>query len=192
MRGGKVLRPIAQQRERVRVQESARISAVRRSRGATAVLLLVSMVVAWTALSAVAVAGAAANSSAPKLKDPAATAEKLVTAWLTALQEKDSAEIAASLAPNFQIERADGTGTDRAGYIAKPAVVDTFTLDDEISAIQSGDTLTVRWAVKISEQIGDNEYRDVEAPRLTTFVWQKGRWKILSYANFNPISSPTS
>jgi ketosteroid isomerase-like protein len=158
----------------------------KRRRGAVALVVLASLVLAWTASTSVAVAGAATSSAATKLKDPEATARKLVTAWLTALKEKDAAEIAASLAPNFQIERADGTGTDRAGYIAKPAVVDTFTLGDDFTAIQSGDTLTVRWSVKVSEQIGDNQFRDVEAPRLTTFVWHKGRWKILSYANFNP------
>jgi len=156
-------------------------------RGAVALAVLASLVLAWTAATSVTVAGAATSSAAPKLKDPEATARKLVTAWLTALKEKDSAAIAASLAPNFQIERADGSGQNRAEYIAKPATVDTWTLGDDFSALQSGDTLTVRWAVEVSEQIGENQFRDVDAPRLTTFIWQKGRWKILSYANFNPL-----
>ena len=150
------------------------------------VVVLATIVLASMTVS-LATAAAASNGSAPRLKNPERAARKLVTNWLTALQDKDSAEIAASLAPNFQIERADGTGMDRAAYIAKPAVVTDFTLGDEMFAIQSGDTLTVRWSITVSEQIGDNQFRNVEAPRLTTFVWHKGRWKILSYANFNPI-----
>ena len=145
------------------------------------------VVLAWSASIAGTTAGAATAASAPTLKHPEATARTLVTAWLTALQRQDAKAIAASLAPNFQIERADGSGQNRAEYIAKPAVVDTFVLGDEMTALQSGDTLTVRWSIKVSEQIGDNQFHDTEAPRLTTFVWQHGRWKILSYANFNQI-----
>jgi hypothetical protein len=152
-----------------------------------ALLVLALAVVATGAVVPTAVGAATASRSAPEVKDPAATARRLVIGWLTALQEQDAAEIADSLAPNFQIERADGSGTDRAGYLEKPAVVTDFTLGDEVTALQSGNTLTARWSVKVSEQINENEYRDVEAPRLTTFVWHKGRWKILSYANFNPI-----
>jgi phosphate-selective porin len=167
--------------------QSSQVRRAHRGPGAVVLAAVASMALAFAASAPVAVAGAATNDSAPKLKDPAATGRKLVTAWLTALQDKDSKEIAASLAPNFQIERADGSGTDRDGYLAKPATVDTFTLGDEIVARQSGGTLTVRWSVKISEQIGANQFRDVVAPRLTAFVWNRGRWQILSYANFNQI-----
>ena len=164
-----------------------RVETTGQARGATALVALVALVIGSFVVMPSAGAGAASNGSAPTLKSPEATARKLVTAWLTALKDKDSAEIAASLAPNFQIERADGSGQDRAGYLAKPAVVTAFTLGDDMVAIQSGGTLTVRWGIKVSEQIGDNQFQNVEAPRLTTFIWQKGRWKILSYANFNPI-----
>lgn len=168
------------------MQQSRRVGSPIRIR-AVGLVALVSLVLACSALTSATVAGAASSTEpAPKLKDPEATARKLITAWLTALKEQDSKEIAASLAPNFQIERADGSGQNRAEYIAKPATVSSFTLGDDFVAFQSGETLTARWSTKISEQIGDNQFRDVEAPRLTTFVWRKGRWQILSYANFNP------
>lgn len=160
------------------------VRAARGRRVGGAVVAIVA--IAMTAVLVASTAGAATNRAAPKLKDPNATAEQLITNWLTALRDEDSAEIAASLAPNFQIERADGSGQNRAEYIAKPATVTTWTLGD-FTALQHRGTLTARWSTTISEQIGDNEFRDVEAPRLTTFVWLDGRWKILSYANFNPI-----
>lgn len=144
-----------------------------------------------TGLTASATAGAApaakAPAHAPKLADPDAKAKELLTTWLTALQQGDTATIAKLLAPNFQIERADGTGTDRAGYLANPAKVTSFAFADELVALQHGDTLTVRWGLKITEQIGGTQYVDQTAPRLTAFVWRQGRWQILAYGNFNPV-----
>lgn len=131
------------------------------------------------------------GTDAPELSDPAATARTLVTDWLTALRDEDSDAIAEALAPNFQIQRADGSGTDRAGYLADPAVVEDFRIADDITARQDGDTLTVRWSLEVSETIDGRQYDNVRAPRLTAFVWRDGAWQILAYGNFNPPSAAT-
>ena len=154
---------------------------------AAILVALASVLIGAGVQTSVALAGSASSAAAPHLKDPAKVARKLVVAWLTALKDQDPAAIAANLAPNFQIERADGSGTDRKGYLAQPSVVKDFTLRDPLIAIQSGNTLTVRWALTVSATINGVEYHDAEAPRLTTYVWRDGRWKILSYANFNPV-----
>jgi hypothetical protein len=149
-------------------------------------------VVALLAATSLALAGCSSSSSkggettpAPKLENPSRTGRELVTAWLTALQEGDSEEIAASLAPNFQIQRADGSYSNRAEYIANPAKVDSFILGDQVVGKQRGDTLSVRWAVEVDEIINGQAFKQGEAPRLTGFAWNGERWQIVTYANFN-------
>jgi len=162
------------------------------TRRRAAALLLTVLIGAATAAGCSDSGGARESSvDAPELTDPAASARTLVTEWLTALRDEDSDAIAAALAPNFQIQRADGSGTDRAGYLADPAVVEEFRVADDITARQDGDTLTVRWSLEVSETIDGRQYDNVRAPRLTAFVWRDGRWKILAYGNFNPPSAAT-
>jgi hypothetical protein len=127
---------------------------------------------------------AATAVTAPVLADPTATATDLVTTWLETLKAGES--VADLMAPNFLIQRADGTNADRDGYLAKPATVSEYVLGDTIEARQSGNTLSVRWSIRITEVIEDVEYVDVEAPRLTVFEWTGDAWQIVGYANFNP------
>lgn len=159
----------------------------RRARGLLTVLGAVALVL----LIGAGCSGSSGSEgdSAPTLADPEATARDLVTDWLTVLRDEDADAVAASLAPNFQIQRADGTGADRTAYLAKPAVVEEFELGDDLTALQDGDTLTVRWSLRVTETIDGRDYDGVEAPRLTAFVWRDGRWQILAYGNFNPPSA---
>ena len=142
-----------------------------------------------TVAIALAACGSDNQSSAPRLDDPAATAKSLVTNWLEVLKAGDLEAIADAMAPSFQIQRADGSSADRAAYLADPAVVSSYVIGDQIVATQSGDTLTVRWSLKVTETLDDVTYTDVEAPRLVAFEWQDGAWRIISYANFNPPSA---
>jgi ketosteroid isomerase-like protein len=128
-----------------------------------------------------------AESSAPTLEDPAVTARGLIVNWLDALQNKDLDAVADAMAPSFQIQRADGTSADRSEYLAKPATVESYTLNDEIVATQSGNTLTVRWSIQITEVLEGVRYDNVTAPRLTVFEWQDDAWRIVGYGNFNPM-----
>ncbi len=122
--------------------------------------------------------------TAPQLADPVATATALVTTWLETLQAGES--VGNLMAPNFEIQRADGSSANREEYLAKPATVDEFTLGDTVVASQSGNTLSVRWSIKVTEEINGVQYTDVEAPRLTVFEWTGDAWQIVGYANFNP------
>lgn len=125
-----------------------------------------------------------ATTPAPQLADPVATATELLTTWLETLKAGES--VADLIAPNFQLQRADGSGADRDQYLANPATVSEYTFGDSIVASQSGNTLSVRWSVKVSEVINGQEYIDIEAPRITAFEWTGDAWQIVSYGNFNP------
>ena len=127
----------------------------------------------------------AAAASAPKLKDADATGEKLATKFLTLLQSKDVKGLAAFLDPSFQLQRADGTGATKAEYLANPSAVTSFAIGPELTAVQAGDVLTVRWQLEVNSQIDGTQYRTTEAPRLSVFRWDGRQWRMVSHANFN-------
>ena len=133
----------------------------------------------------VLVAAPASAATAPKLKDPAAAGEKLVTKYLTLLQSGDAKGLAAFLDPAWQLQRADGTGATRAEYLANPPTVSTFELGPDVIAVQHGDVLTVRWTLEVDVTIDGAQYRTTEAPRLSGFRWDGRRWRMISHANFN-------
>jgi ketosteroid isomerase-like protein len=153
---------------------------VHRSHARVAVVL----VIAAFALASLLAAPASA-ASAPRLKDPDATGEKLATKFLTLLQNKDAKGLAAFLDPSFQLQRADGTGATRSEYLANPSTVTSFTIGPQLTAVQAGDLLTLRWQLEANTQIDGTQYRTTEAPRLSVFRWDGRQWRIVSHANFN-------
>ena len=150
---------------------------------------VLTLLLALTATLALAACSSSSPTVAPRLADPSATGRELVVAWLTALQQKDLASLDAQIAPNFQLQRADGSSSNKAEYLANPATVDTYELGDTIVGLQSANTLTVRWAMKVAGQTNGVTVPNKEAPRLTGFEWTGERWQIITYANFNAPSS---
>ena len=150
---------------------------------------LLALLLALTTTLALAACSSSSPAAAPKLADPSATGRELVVAWLTALQQKDLASLDAQIAPNFQLQRADGSSSNKAEYLANPASVDTYELGDTIVGLQSANTLTVRWAMKVAGQTNGVTVPNKEAPRLTGFEWNGERWQIITYANFNAPNS---
>lgn len=126
------------------------------------------------------------SSGAPTIDDPAATGRELAIDFLDMLQRSDAAALEDFLAPAFQLQRADGSGYDRDEYLANPAIVNTFEVGDEVFASQQDDVLVVRWGAQVNEITEGTKLSEVYAPRLSTFVWSDGAWRLLAHANFNP------
>jgi len=145
---------------------------------------VVVLVLAALALT-VFLAAPASAASAPRLKDPDATGEKLATKFLTLIQNKDTKGLTAFLDPSFQLQRADGTGATKSEYLANPATLTTWKIGPQLTAVQAGDVLTVRWQLEANVQIDGAQYRTTEAPRLSVFRWDGREWRIVSHANFN-------
>jgi uncharacterized protein DUF4440 len=144
------------------------------------------VLVAVAALTLVVLTTASASAaSAPRLKDPDATGVKLATKFLTLLQTKDAKGLAAFLDPSFQLQRADGTGATKSEYLASPSAVASFAIGPEVTAVQAGDLLTLRWQLEANTQINGTQYRTTEAPRLSVFRWDGRQWRMVSHANFN-------
>lgn len=130
-----------------------------------------------------------ASTEAPVLADANATGRELATQFITILKNEDQAALADFLAAAFQIQRADGTGADRSEYLDADIKISSFVVGPEVRAIQEGNTLTVRWALQIDEVLNGQTTGKKLAPRLSTFLWENGAWRLLSHANFNPPTS---
>jgi hypothetical protein len=144
------------------------------------------LVLAVATLAVLAFTAAPASAaSAPKLKDPDATGEKLATKFLVLLQNKDTKGLAAFLDPSFQIQRADGSGVTKSEYLANPSTVTSFKIGPDLTAVQAGDLLTLRWQLEANTQIDGTQFRTTEAPRLSVFRWDGRQWRMVAHANFN-------
>jgi len=121
--------------------------------------------------------------AASAARSPSATGGELATEFMTILSEQAALED--FLADGFVIQRADGSTATRAEYLAAPIQVSTFELGEEVLGVQDGDVLVVRWAVKATEATDEGALAEDEAPRLSTFVWRDGTWRMVSHANFN-------
>lgn len=126
------------------------------------------------------------SAPAPVLADPNATGRELVTRFIEILRNSDRAALGDFLADAFQIQRADGTSASRDEYLNAEISISSFEIGPTVDAVQAGDTLTVRWSIKLQETIDGRPTGTSEAPRLSAFVWQNGTWRLLSHANFNP------
>ena len=88
------------------------------------------------------------------------------------------------LAPEYQVERADGSGMDRTAYLKselpKVAALPEFT---SVNVTGTGDLLVVRYYVTVnSTRKGKVVQR--HAPRLTVFRKQGDSWLVVVHANF--------
>ncbi|MBT5413166.1 MAG: nuclear transport factor 2 family protein [Rhodospirillaceae bacterium] len=94
--------------------------------------------------------------------------------------------VAPLLAPEFQIQRANGVAYDRDGYIGKGVgtvhAAPDFALENVV-ATGDDDIMVVRYLLVIDETI-DGQSVAKSAPRLTVFRKIDGQWKVVSHANF--------
>jgi hypothetical protein len=123
------------------------------------------------------------------LEDPEATGRELAQRFLDVLSSPNpTAQLEEFLSPAFQLQRSNGTFANREEYLEQPAAVSRFEiLDDNFRAYQDGPVLTVRFNVAITETVDGTEERVSEANRVGTFLRSDAGWKLVSWANFNPV-----
>lgn len=95
------------------------------------------------------------TDGAPALADPDATGRELTSEYMSILQDGDT------------------------------QALEEFELGPEVLAEQDVDVLVVRWAVRATEASDKGAMGEEEAPRLSTFAWRDGGWKLVAHANFN-------
>jgi hypothetical protein len=124
---------------------------------------------------------------APRYANPTAAAKPLVVRFFTLVQQKDVAGLDRLLSPAFQVQRADGTATEKADYLKKLPDVQKFSLSN-FRATQQGGTLVVRYLAVVTGTVNGKPYTPGPAPRLTVFAWNGQRWQLVAHTNFNPLT----
>jgi hypothetical protein len=152
----------------------------------TARLATLTCILALAAAPAV-LANRPAARPAPRLADPTAAATPLVTRFFDLLAHKDLAGLERFLAPGFQVQRADGSSSGKAEYLAKLSTIDTFSLS-KLHATQAHGTLVVRYVAVVTGLVNGKPYTPGPAPRLSVFSWNGRRWQLAAHANFNPLT----
>lgn len=141
------------------------------------------------ATMAVAAVPAAAAPQAPaptRLANPDRTATQLLSRFFSALVADDAPRLTALLSPAWMIQRANGTWADRATYVAAMPDVRQYQVAD-VMARYAAPTLVVRSRTATQEPNAAGVLvSSALAPRLSTFTWMGGRWRMTSHANFNP------
>ncbi len=118
----------------------------------------------------------------------AALGEQLATGYFDALQAGDADQVAALLAPAFQIVRATGERFDATTYLDNLPAMESYELSD-LNVTRDGGVLVVAYVARTDTTLGDDK-ADLgdPAPRLTVFQQIDGAWKLLAHANFASVA----
>ena len=106
--------------------------------------------------------------------------------WIQAVAEGDRDAVGRLLAPEFQILRSDGTGYDKAGYLA--ALPQHLRMPEvrDVRAQGDGDLLVIRYAINADQIVGGQAMHGT-APRLSTLRREGEAWLMVAHANFARI-----
>jgi quercetin dioxygenase-like cupin family protein len=130
--------------------------------------------------------GAPASTPVRAAATPTATGKLLVRRFLSLLVAKDVAGLDALLSPAFQVQRADGSASSKAAYLRRLADIQSFRVSGVVGT-RAGNTLVVRYLARVTGTVEGRAYTPGPAPRLSTFVFVGGAWRLVAHANFNPL-----
>lgn len=105
-------------------------------------------------------------------------------AFFTALKDGDTAALEQVLSPAFQLVRADGSAVTYQEYLANPATMNSFQLDDFVTT-SDGDIIVAHFSGTTDEVIDGQQYATAPAPRFAVMQKDGDTWKIIAQANFN-------
>ncbi len=128
------------------------------------------------------------GNKAPTLTDPSTTGEELVNTYMSLLAHQDVRGLEGFLSDAFLRQGADGSFYAKDEYLKNLPQLGEYTVS-QVTARQDGDALVVRWLFAVNEVVNGEALSTEPTPRLATFVWSGGKWKLLSHANFNPPAS---
>ncbi|HMM41320.1 MAG TPA: nuclear transport factor 2 family protein [Thermomicrobiales bacterium] len=145
-------------------------------------MLLAAVVIATLLLGA---ACGSDDGNAPDLDDPSRTGQELVEKYMSMLADQDADGLDDFLSDAFIRQGAEGQFATKDDYLANLPQIANYTID-EVTGQQDDDALVVRWQFTVEETVSGQALRAEPSPRLATFIWSDGDWRLLSHANFNP------
>lgn len=121
-------------------------------------------------------------AATPSFAQSEDVAEEALTAFLQAAQDHDAAALDALLAPEFQVMRSVGGGTNKADYLAGVPDFGPFSFSDMVVTTH-GDIMVVRYTFTVVETT-DGQAVSHQSPRLTVFRREGEIWQVVAHANF--------
>jgi len=128
----------------------------------------------------------AAFRPAPQYTHPTRAGRRLIHRYFALVQHKDVAGLRRFLSPAFQIERADGSGGEKAAYLKDLPTIKKFRIR-HVHGTEAGRVLVARYHAVIKGVLNGRSYAPGPAPRLTFFDWTGKRWQLAGHANFDPL-----
>ena len=138
------------------------------------------------AMFAPLIAGNLALASDPALEKEARAAIRM---WLeVGVKSGKPEQLDAILAPEFQIQRADGNGFNKADYMkgGLPQISEIREITD-VAATQHENIMVVRYRLTIQENVAGKPVEPT-GPRLTVFRREGSRWLVVAHSNFAKIA----
>lgn len=149
-----------------------------------------SIALALAVVLAAVVPGAslAATHRAPVAASHATDLEsQLVNRFFTEIEHKDVAGLRTFLAPEFQVQRADGSRQTKAEYLSNLPTVLSYKLRD-LRTTSQPTAVVVTYQAAAVEIINGRHFGTGYEPRLSVFVRGAQGWQIVAHANFNAPS----
>jgi hypothetical protein len=156
----------------------------------TAGKLLLGALVAL-ALVVPATAQAAPRPSSPEMADKNAPDQVLANEFLRILKAKDQTALARFLSPQLLLQRPDGSYYTRDQYLLNPARVDDYSLTNVVGT-RTGNVRVIRYTVTAVQFLNGQQVTQDPVPRISTYVYRGGAWRLVAHANFAAIPKPTT
>jgi hypothetical protein len=134
-------------------------------------------------------AHAAPRPSSPEMANKNVSDTVLASEFLRILEAKDQTALARFLSADFLLQRPDGTYLTRDQYLLNPARVDQFNVTDVVGT-RTGNVRVVRYTVNTIQFHDGQQITQDPVPRISTYVWRGGAWRIVAHANFSAIPKP--
>ncbi len=132
------------------------------------------------------VAQSAPRPSSPAMAQRDAPDEVLAREFLRINQAGDGVALRRLLSPAFLIQRSDGTYLTRAQYLQRPSRIEAFDLADTAGTRSRG-VRVVRYTLTATIEVDGRRLAQDPAPRISTFVWRGGAWRLIAHANLAAI-----
>lgn len=139
-------------------------------------------------LTVLAATPALGATAAPKtLSNPTKTCEQLTARFQKDLGAGMNAQLAQFVSPAFVIERNDGTIGSWPTYLNDHPIFTGWNIAVDFAQFSSPAITCV--AMTSTTQIVDGApVVSVPTKNMSTYVWQRGAWRITSYGRFNALS----
>lgn len=125
------------------------------------------------------------DEDTPDLDNPSQTGQELVETYMSLLADQDVDGLEDFVSDAFIRQGAEGRFATKQDYLADLPQIANYTITD-VTAQQDEGALVVRWMFTVEEVVDGRALQTEPSPRLATFVWSVGDWRLLSHANFNP------